>query len=626
MGILRDRYRNPEDIKELTMDELYQLSDEIRAFLIESVSKTGGHLAPNLGVVELTVALFNVFDLEKDRIIYDVGHQSYVHKMLTHRLDEFVRLRKYKGLSGFPKREESKYDAFDTGHSSTSISAGLGYARARDIAGDDYNVISVIGDGALTGGMAFEALNDLGFSKTRMVIVLNDNQMSISRNVGGISTYLSQLRGDNYYEKVKKDIQDTIDRMPMGRTLNTGMMRIKNSVKTMLVPGMLFEDMGLKYLGPVDGHNIKDMSKVLKVARDFNGPVIVHVRTQKGKGYVASEKRPDQFHGIAPFNKQNGEVMSKVKVTYSKVFGEAVTELGRKNGKVCAITAAMPDGTGLSAFKKEFPARFFDVGIAEQHAATLAAGLAVAGMKPYIGIYSTFLQRAYDQVIHDICIQKLPVVIGIDRAGIVGDDGETHQGILDLSFLSAVPNLTIMAPKSLKELHNMVLWSESFDGPLAIRYPRGGDPAGYDPEALSEFTPGKFEIVTEGTDGYIYATGKMVQRAEAVVKELEGKGLRFGIVNACFIKPVDFEMIRKHCEENMAIVTLEDNVVHGGLGSQILEAVNDMGLSATVVRFGFRDTFVVQGDPESLYRHYGLDTDSIVSKIAARLCKGECDE
>jgi 1-deoxy-D-xylulose-5-phosphate synthase len=625
MGILREKYKKPEDIKNLTIPELNELSEEIRAFLIESVSKTGGHLAPNLGVVELTVALFNVFNLEKDRIIYDVGHQSYVHKILTGRMDGFSHLRKYMGLSGFPKREESRYDAFDTGHASTSISAALGYARARDILGEDYQVVSLIGDGALTGGMAFEALNDLGYSKTRMVVVLNDNQMSISKNVGGISTYLSQVRGDNSYEKVKKDLQDLVDRMPMGKSLNEGMLRMKNGIKTMFVPGMLFEDMGLKYLGPVDGHNIKELSKMLKVARDFNGPVIVHVRTQKGRGYVASEKRPDQFHGIAPFDKENGKVVGKNKVTYSRVFGETVAEMGRRNRKIVAITAAMPDGTGLSAFKKEFPDRFFDVGIAEQHATTLAAGLAVGGLKPYLALYSTFLQRSYDQVIHDICLQKLPVVIGVDRAGVVGDDGETHQGIFDLSFLTVIPGLTVMAPKNLTELRNMLYFSETFDGPLAIRYPRGGDPAECALKPLSEFVPGKFEVISEGKDGYLYATGKMVHKGVDLITRLKAKGLDFGLVNACFVKPVDSALIREHGEKGMPIVTLEDNIIHGGLGSMVLEDLNSQNLRSPLLRLGFRDTFVVQGDCESLFECYGLDNRTL-SETIERFVRGDRNE
>ncbi len=493
MGILDEGYHKPEDIKKFTLEELYALSDEIRSFLVESVSKTGGHLAPNLGVVELTVSMFNVFDLEKDKIIYDVGHQSYVHKILTGRKEGFETLRQFGGLSGFPKREESRYDIFDTGHSSTSISAALGIARARDLKGEDHQVVAVIGDGALTGGMALEALNDVGDKKTDLIVILNDNQMSISRNVGGISTYLSQLRGDKNYEKAKKEVQDLVDKMPLGRSINKSMDRVKEGIKSMLLPDMLFENMGLTYLGPVDGHNIKEVSKILKVAKEMKGPKLVHVITKKGKGYKNSEQRPDKFHGTPPFNTENGKTISPGGLNYSKVFGNTLTEMAKENRDIVAVVAAMPDGTGLTTFKELYGRRLFDVGIAEQHAVTLAAGLAVGGLKPYVALYSTFLQRAFDQVIHDVCIQNLDVTFCIDRAGLVGDDGETHQGILDLSFLTPIPNLTIMAPKSLEELRYMLYFSEKFKSPLAIRYPRGGGDPSYQPPPLKEFVKGRFE-------------------------------------------------------------------------------------------------------------------------------------
>ncbi|NLC66847.1 MAG: 1-deoxy-D-xylulose-5-phosphate synthase, partial [Clostridium sp.] len=537
MSILKDVYKEPGDIRKMSLTELDILSKEIREFLIENVSKTGGHLAPNLGVVELTLSIFNVFDMEKDKIIYDVGHQSYIHKMLTGRLKGFKTLRQFNGLSGFPKCCESPYDAFDTGHSSTSISAGLGMARARDLKGEKKEIVALIGDGALTGGMALEALNDLGASKTNLTVILNDNEMSISRNVGGISLYLSRFRGDPTYVKTKSDIKDFVNIMPLGKSINRSMDRFSEGVKSMLVPGMLFENMGLKYLGPVDGHNIKETSKILETAKNYNGPVIVHVVTKKGKGYTESEKRPDKFHGVSPFNKENGKVHGKDKVSYSKVFGDTLLSLARKNKDIVAVTAAMPDSTGLGPFQTLYPKRVFDVGIAEQHAVTLAAGLASGGMKPYVAIYSTFYQRAYDQVIHDVCIDKKSVVLCIDRAGLVGDDGETHQGILDLSFLIPVPNLTIMSPKSTKELKYIIKYSENFKGPLAIRYPRGGDYEEKDYkalqfkqgeisfEALKTFEKGKFELIKDGLDVNIYATGKMVQRAIMVAKKLEEDGI-----------------------------------------------------------------------------------------------------
>lgn len=615
MGILEEGYHKPEDIKKFTLEELYALSDEIRSFLVESVSRTGGHLAPNLGVVELTVSMFNVFDLEKDKIIYDVGHQSYVHKILTGRKEGFDTLRQFGGLSGFPKREESRYDIFDTGHSSTSISAALGLARARDLKGEDHQVVAVIGDGALTGGMALEALNDVGDKKTDLIVILNDNQMSISRNVGGISTYLSQLRGDKNYEKAKKEVQDLVDKMPLGRSINKSMDRVKEGIKSMLLPDMLFENMGLTYLGPVDGHNIKEVSKILKVAREMKGPKLVHVITKKGKGYKNSEQRPDKFHGTPPFNTENGKTKTPGGMNYSKVFGNTLTEMARDNSDIVAVVAAMPDGTGLTSFKELYSKRLFDVGIAEQHAVTLAAGLAVGGLKPYVALYSTFLQRAFDQVIHDVCIQNLDVTLCIDRAGLVGDDGETHQGILDLSFLTPIPNLTIMAPKSLDELRYMLYYSENFSGPLAIRYPRGGDDASYHPAPLKEFVPGRFEVMKEGSDGYLYATGKMVSRAVKLSSMLKEKGYDFGIVNGCFIKPVDDQMIRTHLDKGHKIITMEDNMLHGGFGSMVMESAMGHFMVGNILRLGYNDRFVVQGTVERLYEEYGLGYDEMLKKI-----------
>lgn len=476
MKNILDKYQDFDSIKSMSINELNQFSYEIREFLIDNVSKTGGHLASNLGVVELTLSIFNVFDLNKDKVIWDVGHQAYVHKILTGRKDKFNTLRQYGGLSGFPKICESPYDVFETGHSSTSISAALGMARARDIKGENNKVIAVIGDGALTGGMALEALNDLGFNKTDLIIILNDNQMSIAENVGGMSSYLSKVRLDPTYNKLKKEVNNTLNKIPnVGKGMARSLERVKNGIKQMIVPGMLFENLGIKYLGPIDGHDIKELSKVMKMAKNINGPVLIHTITKKGKGYAYAEKKPDKFHGIGPFDCDSGEVNSKTCLTYSKVFGEELTKIAKEDKKVVAITAAMKDGTGLRKFGETFPKRFFDVGIAEQHAVTLAAGIATEGLKPVFAVYSTFLQRAYDQILHDICIQNLPVVLGIDRAGIVGSDGETHQGIFDLSYLSSLPNMTIIAPKCLEEMGIMLRWALNQNSPVAIRYPRGGD-------------------------------------------------------------------------------------------------------------------------------------------------------
>jgi len=461
------KYKGPDSLKSMSIEELDKMAAEIRQFLVEKVSKTGGHLAPNLGVVELTIALHNVFDFTEDKLVFDVGHQSYVHKILTGRMDRFDTLRRYKGLSGFPKTEESLYDHFNTGHASTSVSAATGIARARDIKGEDYSVVCVIGDGALTGGMVWEALNDIGFRETKVIIVLNDNEMSISRNVGSMSLYLSNLRSNIHYENFKRKFQKRVEKFPLGKEMSGAAKWMKNSVKAMVVEGMLFENMGLKYLGPVDGHNIKDMSRILKSASDYDGPVIVHAITQKGRGYNFAVEKPDKFHGVGPFDTVNGNVLSSGN-SYSGVFGETLMEMAEKNPKITAITAAMRDGTGLSKFAARFPDKFFDVGIAEEHAVTMAGGMAINGLNPYVAIYSTFLQRSLDQLIHDICLQNLNVKFCIDRAGIVGDDGETHQGVFDISYLSLIPKMTIVAPKCLEELKNILIWSESFNGPLEM--------------------------------------------------------------------------------------------------------------------------------------------------------------
>lgn len=612
---LLDKYNNPKDIKKMSFDELDELGKEIRDFLIENVSRTGGHLASNLGVVELTLSLYKVFDLDIDKLVWDVGHQAYIHKILTGRKDKFNSLRQYNGLSGFPKRCESRYDVFETGHSSTSISAALGIARARDIKKEQFSVIPIIGDGALTGGMAFEALNDVGFRKTKMIIVLNDNQMSIANNVGGLSTYLSKLRLDPSYNKLKNDFNSTMTKTALGKGLVNSINKLKDSIKQFIVPGMLFEEMGIKYLGPIDGHNIRELSKVLSMAKNMEGPVLIHTITQKGRGYDFAEKNPNKFHGIGPFNCGNGEICVTSEETYSKAFGEELIKIAEKNKKVVAVTAAMPDGTGLRKFSKVYPDRFFDVGIAEQHAVTFSAGLANEGLKPVFAVYSTFLQRAYDQVLHDVCIQNLPVIFAIDRAGIVGEDGETHQGVFDLSYLNHIPNITIMAPKCIDELKIMLNWAVDQNFPIALRYPRGGDYKNINIKALPKIDYGKWEIIDESGKLAIIATGKMVQHALIAKEKLKALGIEITVVNACFIKPLDYETLDYLAKNNYDIITLEDNVITGGLGSAVNNYFSNKQLNGTVNILGFKDEFITHGDLETLYKLYKLDVDSIVEFI-----------
>ncbi len=610
-----DKYDSTNDIKNMDIKTLNHFSDEIRQFLIDKVSKTGGHLASNLGVVELTLSLYKVFDFSKDKLIWDVGHQSYVHKILTGRKDKFDSLREYGGISGFPKRNESPYDIFDTGHSSTSLSAAAGIARARDLSHEKYDVVAVIGDGALSGGMALEALNDIGDRKTKVIVILNDNQMSIAKNVGSISKYLSKIRIDPKYNKFKEEVNFKLRKTNIGSEVADSLKKIKGGIKKIVVPGMFFEDIGIKYLGPIDGHNIEELTDVVTKAKEFNEPVIIHVITRKGKGYNYAEKNPNKFHGIGPFDCESGELCSSSGYTYSKAFGETLVNIAEKNDKVVAITAAMPDGTGLCEFSKRFPKRFFDVGIAEQHAATMAAGFAVAGYKPVFAVYSTFLQRAYDQVLHDICIQKLPVVFAIDRAGIVGADGETHQGIFDLSYLSHIPNMTILAPKCTNDLKAMLNWSITQNYPIAIRYPRGTDSQEVQFSSLPELVKGKWEIIAKGSEIAIIAAGKMVQHAVLAERKLEKMGIKCTVVSADFVKPIDTVLLDSLARENYKFVTVEDNVLHGGLGSSVLEYLNSKNYKNDVLRLGFKDEFVTQGKPDILYKLYGLDVDSIFNKI-----------
>ena len=614
---LLDKLNLPEDLKKLNENYNKVLSDELREFLIDSVSKTGGHLASNLGVVELTLSLFRAFDFNKDKIVWDVGHQSYVYKILTGRKEGFKKLRQFNGMSGFPKRNESKYDYFDTGHSSTSISAALGIARARDLNKENYSVIAVIGDGALTGGMALEALNDVGYRKTNLIVILNDNQMSISKNVGALSRYLNKLRIEPRYNKLKTDIQASLNQSDLGKNIAGKLSKVKDSIKQLVVPSMLFENMGVKYIGPIDGHDIKAMTEVFIKAKEIEGPVIIHVATQKGRGYALAEESPSKYHGVGPFDLESGELNVSPKNSYSKAFGKALIHLAEEDKKVVAITAAMPDGTGLKCFAEKFKNRFFDVGIAEGHAVTLAAGMASNGLKPVFAVYSTFLQRGFDQLLNDVCLQNLPVVFAIDRAGIVGEDGETHQGINDLSYLSMIPNIHIVAPKCLEEVEILLKWAINKNAPVAIRYPRGGNII----NTLSPITKveeGKWELINKGSKVCIIATGKMVQHAMLAKDILYENGLNPTIINATFIKPIDKKLLENIKKEGYNILTIEDNILNGGLGCAIKDYLSNIDYKGTIRSIGYDDEFILQGNLETLYKTYKLDFENI-SKAVIKL-------
>ncbi|MCX7696031.1 MAG: 1-deoxy-D-xylulose-5-phosphate synthase [Caloramator sp.] len=610
-----EKINKPTDIKNLSIDELNLLSSELREFLIETVSKTGGHLASNLGVIELTLALFYVFNFERDRIVWDVGHQTYIHKILTGRKHKFDSLRKYEGISGFPKPTESSYDHFVTGHSSTSISAALGMARARDLKGEKHNVIAVIGDGALTGGMAFEALNDAGSSKTNLIVILNDNEMSISQNVGSLACYLSKIRTAPAYINFRDEIEQLLKKIPaLGNNLYKSAEKFKDGLKHLVVHGMIFEELGFKYFGPIDGHNIEVLTDVLKRAQTIKGPVIVHVITKKGRGYQYAEENPEIFHGIDTFEIETGERIANKKESYSKVFGEEIVKEAEKNDRLIAITAAMPDGTGLSEFASRFPNRFFDVGIAEQHAATMAAGLAKDGFKPVFAVYSTFLQRAFDQVIHDICIQKLPVLLAIDRAGIVGEDGETHQGVFDLSYLRLIPNLTILSPKDLSEFRYMLRWCFKQNNPIAIRYPRGGD-SDIKFDKYDDIIYGKWERLLMGKKIAILAVGKMVQHSMKAAIKLKNNGIDVELINCRFVKPVDKIMLDSLIDKAEYIFTVEDNVLFGGFGSAVNEYLISKNYKGRVINIAFPDEFIPHGSVDILYKKYGLDSEGIYNTI-----------
>ena len=614
-----DQIQNVNDIKNLTEEEIDTLQDEIRTFLVESIAKTGGHLASNLGVIELTMALHLSFDLTKDKIVWDVGHQSYTHKILTGRKDGFEHLREYGGMSGFPKTEECEADSFNTGHSSTSISAGLGLAEAREITGQDYFVISVIGDGALTGGMAFEALNNASRMKTNFIIVLNDNNMSISENVGGLSKYLNDFRTADAYMDLKDGVVNSLSKIPVyGDRIVRKIRNAKSGIKQLFVPGMFFEEMGITYLGPVDGSNIKAMRRAFAEAKRVRGPVLVHVLTKKGNGYVPAERHPARFHGTAPFDIETGVPLHKQsKAHYTDVFSTVMKKMGEREPKLVAITAAMADGTGLKRFCNLYPERFFDVGIAEEHAVTFAAGMAKSGLKPVFAVYSSFLQRAYDQILHDVCLQKLPVVFAIDRAGLVGKDGATHQGIFDLSYLATIPNLTIMAPKNKWELSDMLKFAIAADTPMAIRYPRG-DACDLWKEKRAPIESGKAEVLCEGTEVALFAIGSMVETAWKVMEKLQERGISATVVNARFAAPLDKECICGLAQKHRLLVTLEENVASGGMGEHVAAVLMEEQSRIKLLRIAVPDTFVEHGDVDTLYRVLGMDADTVTNRI----CEG----
>ena len=603
------------DIKQIPPEEYETLAEEIRHFLVEKISRSGGHLASNLGVVELTMALHLCFDFPKDKVVWDVGHQSYTHKLLTGRKSGFDELRKYGGMSGFPKRKESDCDCFDTGHSSTSISAGIGLVAARDLLGGDEHVISVIGDGALTGGMAYEALNNASRLKRNFIIILNDNNMSIAENVGGMSEYLNGLRTNEAYTNFKTGVEQSLNKIPGGNHLANQLKKTKSGIKQLFIPGMLFENMGITYLGPVDGHDIGKLQDILKQAKKVKGAVLVHVLTKKGKGYAPAERHPARFHGAEPFDIETGLPLNKKKkANYQDVFSTCMVKLGQRNEKVVAITAAMPDGTGLKRFKNIYPDRFFDVGIAEGHAVTFAAGLAAGGMRPIFAVYSSFLQRAYDQVLHDVCIQNLPVVFAIDRAGLVGSDGETHQGIFDLSYLSSIPNMHIMAPKNKWELSDMLKYAVEFDGPIALRYPRG---EAYD--GLKEFRRpieyGKSEVIYEEEDIALLAVGNMVKIAEQVRKNLKEIGYSCTLVNARFVKPIDTDVLDMLSKDHKLLVTMEENVRSGGYGEKVMDYVTEQELPVKLLNISLPDEYVEHGNVALLYEEVGIDAETVTKRV-----------
>ncbi|MBR5932122.1 MAG: 1-deoxy-D-xylulose-5-phosphate synthase [Lachnospiraceae bacterium] len=619
--MILDQIQKENDIKKIKPEEYEELAREIRRFLVDKVSRTGGHLASNLGAVELTMALHICLTLPKDKIVWDVGHQSYVHKILTGRKDMFDSLRQYGGLSGFPKRRESEFDTFNTGHSSTSISAALGLVVADEqVNGNDSTIVAVIGDGAMTGGMALEAINNASKLKRNFIIILNDNEMSISHNVGGFSTYLSNARAGETYIELKSGVQRTLEKIPgAGDKIVRSIKRTKHSIKQLLVPGMLFENLGITYLGPVDGHNTNALIRIINEAKNIDHAVLIHVVTKKGKGYGPAMENPSLFHGIGPFNPRTGlPVAPATGKTYTEVFSDALVREAEKDEKIIAITAAMADGTGLVKFQEQFPRRFFDVGIAEEHAVTFAAGLAVGGLRPFVAIYSSFLQRAYDQILHDVCIQNLPVIFCVDRAGLVGNDGETHQGIFDISFLSSIPNMNILAPKNAAELDEAITFAATFNAPLAIRYPRGRAYTG-----LSQFVApicfGKSEVLYLEKDIAILSVGSMIETAVKVRNSLKEQGKNVTLVNARFVKPIDEEMIHSLLSSHRYIITIEENVINGGYGMAVLRYINNCDTDVKVINFAIPNSYIEQGSKNEQLAECGLDVSSILQRLDMEL-------
>ena len=612
-----DRINQPNDIKKVNKKEYGKLAKEIRGFLVRSVSKTGGHLAANLGAVELTMALHLAMDFPEDKLVFDVGHQAYTHKILTGRKKDFATLRTYEGLSGFPKRKESDCDAFDTGHSSTSISAAVGLATARDLAGEDYKVAAVIGDGALSGGMAYEALNHIGGSHSKMLIVLNDNNMSISENIGGMAAYLGKVRTNTKYVEFKDDLEQTLRKTKLGTKLVYGLKRSKDSIKHFIVPGMFFEDMGITYVGPIDGHNIELMTRAFQTAFKANKPVLVHVVTEKGRGYEFAKADPSAFHGIDPFDVKTGKVLKKsAGKSYTTVFSEAICELAKENEKVAAITAAMPQGTGLDAFSKQYPERFFDVGIAEEHAVTFAAGLAAGGYSPVVAVYSTFLQRAYDQIVHDVCVGGLPVVFAVDRAGIVGNDGETHQGILDISYLSHIPGMTVMAPRDATELKEMLRFAVALKQPVALRYPRG-QACELTEEIRTPLALGKAEVLYHESEIALLAVGSMVETAVKIRELLRAGSYRTTVVNMRFVSPMDTNLLDEVAANHRVVVTLEENVLSGGFGEKVAAYYAERGWQVRLKNIALPNQYIEHGDAAVLRQKYGLSPETIAEEVRA---------
>lgn len=621
MGGLLKQINSPGDIHGLSYPQLNELAGEIRRLIIKTVSKNGGHLAPSLGVVELTLGLYKALNCPPDKIIWDVGHQGYAHKIITGRREEFSTLRQLGGISGFLRPGESPYDVFGTGHSSTSISAALGMAVARDLKGDKYKIAAVIGDGAMTGGMAFEALNNAGHLKKDLIVILNDNEMSIAQNVGAMSGYLARLRTDPMYTRGKEELEQLMKKIPVGSALLRLGLRLRDSLKYLVVPGMIFEEMGFIYLGPVDGHDIKQIAGVLQRAKTLKGPVLIHVLTKKGKGYKPAEVNPGRFHGVGPFDQASGEVIKNSNIpSYTDIFGRTMIKLARRDESIVAITAAMASGTGLTNFARLYPKRFFDVGIAEQHAVTMAAGMAAGGYRPVVAVYSTFLQRAFDQILHDVCLQKLPVTFAIDRAGIVGEDGATHNGLFDFAYLRPIPNIVVMAPKDENELQHMLATAVYHPGPAAVRYPRGAGAGCALDENLKTIPIGRAEVLKKGSNVTLLAVGSTVRLAEQAAAVLEGRGIDAAVINARFVKPLDEECIISYAKQTRVMFILEEHVLHGGFGSAVLELLSSRGLKDIKVHcFGIPDVFVEHGSPAQLRNKYGLTVEHLVKAVSSKM-------